>query len=431
MASTKKTVLILGAGLCSPPVIKYLDQHNYHVIVGNRTKEHAEKITKSLKNAEAIELDIEKPEGVKLLEEITPKVDAIVSMLPYLFHAVAAKIAVANKKHFFTTSYVSDAMKQFDEPAKQAGVVLINECGVDPGTDHMSAMRTIDKVRKEGGKITSFTSFCGGLPAPANNDNPFGYKLSWAPRGVLLASRNDALYLKDGADVKIQGKDLFDNYVVQDIEGLGKFEAYPNRNSKQYIDIYKLPETKTMLRGTFRNIGWCSTIKKIADLGYLNIDNNSSLEGKSYSQITGQLIQSDATGDALKQKVADHLKISVTDAIIGRMEWLGLFDSNKKVGHVATYLDALCDLCKEKLVYKEGEVDMLLMRHEFTAEYSDRTEYLSTTLIDYGIKGGDSSMSRTVSIPVAIAVRMVLEGRVKLTGIQTPVIPELYNPILD
>jgi len=293
----------------------------------------------------------------------------------------------------------------------------------------MSAMRVINRVRAEGGDIVSFRSFCGGLPAPEDNNNPYGYKLSWAPRGVLLASRNDAHFLKDGKDVNIAGKDLFDNFEVVDIAGVGKFEAYPNRNSTQYIDIYGIKNVKTMVRGTYRNIGWCPTIKKIADLGYLSID-ELSLEGKTYADLMRSKVNA-SPSDNLREKVAQQVNLKPDDAILDRMEWLGLFSNKQVAAGVKTYLDALCELCKERLVYNKGERDMLLMRHEFVAEFPNKREYISSLLVDFGIPNGDSSMSRTVSIPVAIAVRMVMEGKFTKPGIQIPIIPELYNPILD
>lgn len=288
-------------------------------------------------------------------------------------------------------------------------------------------MRIINKAHEEGGKIEHFTSYCGGLPAPEDNDNPFGYKLSWAPRGVLLASKNDALFLENGKDVKIEGKVLFDNYKTFNIEPLGEFEGYPNRNSKHYIEIYGIPEVQTIIRGTFRNKGWCSTIKKIADLGYLSID-NEDLSGKKYSEVMASIL---GTSENMKQVCANKLGINSDDGIIGRLEWIGLFGDEIIAQKTTTKLDALCHLFKNKLVYKPGERDLLLMQHYFIIQYKDRKEHVTSTLIDYGIKNGDTSMSRTVSLPVAIAVKLVVEGKFTKTGLQVPMIKELYDPILD
>jgi saccharopine dehydrogenase (NADP+, L-glutamate forming)/spermidine synthase len=433
----QKSVLILGSGFCTPPLVRYLAEHKFFVILANRTLENAQKLVESLgidtANIEPRGLDIEKEEGQELLEELAPRVDAVVSMLPYLFHPIAARAAMKHNKHFFTTSYATDVMRQLDKEAKEKGLIIINECGVDPGTDHMSAMKIIHDAKSKGGDVVSFTSFTGGLPAPDSNNNPFGYKLSWAPRGVLLASRNDAHYLKDGKDVDIPGKDLFDHFHIVDIEGVGKLEAYPNRNSTQYIDIYGIPQTQTMLRGTYRYPGWCSTIKKMADLGYLDLT-EQSFEGKTYLDIAKQKlnVEGELSLNEVKEKVAQTLNLSggANDRIVSNMEWIGLFGEKQIASGTKTYLDALCNLFKEKLRYSKGETDMIVMRHEFVVDYPDRKEYISSTLLDYGIPNGDSSMSRTVSLPVAIAVRLVLEGAITLTGLQIPIVPELYNPIL-
>jgi len=247
-----------------------------------------------------------------------------------------------------------------------------------------------------------------------------------------LASRNAAHYLKDGKIVDIKGEDLFDNFEIVDFPELGeknrRIEAYPNRDSTKYIDVYGIPETRTILRGTYRNEGWCPTIKKIADLGYLSIE-KQDLGGKTYDQVTGQLI---GASENIKEKVAAKFNLPIDHKIISNMEWIGLF-SNEVVPKESsgTYLDALCHLFKEKLVYKPGERDLILMKHEFIAEYSDRREYISSTLIDYGIPNGHTSMSRTVGLPVAITTRLVLEGKIKLTGLQLPIVPQLYNLILN
>jgi saccharopine dehydrogenase (NADP+, L-glutamate forming)/spermidine synthase len=318
-------------------------------------------------------------------------------------------------------------MRQLDQQAKDSNIIIINECGVDPGTDHMSAMKIIHDVQSRGGKVVSFKSYCGGLPAPDNNNNPFGYKLSWAPRGVLLASRNNATFLQDGKTVTIPGKDLFDNYMIEDTP-IGKVEGYPNRDSTQYLDVYGLKDCKTIIRGTYRYPGWCSTIKKIGDMGYLSID-PQNFEGKTYAEITARAIgASDATN--LRQKVAEFSKLEPDHRILSNMEWIGLFSNTPVPSDAKTYLDALCAQCKDKLRYAPGEKDMLLMKHEFIVEFDDRKEWITSTLIDYGIPHGNTSMSRTVSLPVAIAVRLVLDGHLKLRGLQFPTTPEVYTPIL-
>lgn len=291
----------------------------------------------------------------------------------------------------------------------------------------MSAMKIIDYVHNNNGKIVSFTSFTGGLPAPDSNNNPYGYKVSWSPRGVLLAGRNDAHYLKDGKEVRIKGADLFQNCKQMEVPGMGLFEGYPNRDSMSYIDIYNIPETKTMLRGTYRNIGWCETLDAIADLGLLDLEERS-FDKMTYADLMRSL--TDINSKNLKEAVAKAAKLEPNNKVISRLEWLGLFDETPIPPNVNTRLDALCHLFEQKMQYIPGERDMIVMHHEFIAEYPDKKQRITSTMIDYGISNGDSSMSRTVALPVAIASRMILEEKIKLTGVHRPIIPEIYEPIL-
>jgi len=325
-------------------------------------------------------------------------------------------------------------MRAIEQTTKKAGIIMINECGVDPGTDHMSAQKLMDEVHAKGGKIEGFTSYCGGLPAPDSNNNPLGYKFSWAPRGVLLASRNSALFLKDGKEETIPGNVLFQSYSIERVEGLdADLELYPNRNSVQYLDVYKLKdECKTIIRGTYRYRGWCDTIKKLSDLGYLDIT-ESDLSGQTYSHITGTLIKSSATGQDLKAAVAKHLNLDPSHQIINHLEWIGLFGDDK-ISNCKTKLDALCSAMLSRMQYAPGERDMLVMKHTFNCVFpaEGKRRIYTSKLLDYGLLNGDSSMSRTVSLPVAIATKLVLEGKLShLKGIVIPTLPELYNPILE
>jgi len=307
----------------------------------------------------------------------------------------------------------------------------MSDSGVDPGTDHMSAMRVIDGVHSNGGKIVSFKSVCGALPAPDSNDNPFGYKFSWAPRGVLLASKNSALYLRDGKDVTIDGKDLFDSFEVEEFPGIGTLEVYPNRNSKGYVDVYGIKDVQTMMRGTYRWRGWCTSIKNISELGWLSTE-EKPIGGHTYRDVTAMLlgIKSPDLGD-IKVHAAKKLNLDLDSKVLSNIQWLGLLGEEKIPEKIKTPLDALCNIALERLKYAPGERDMIVMKHEFIAEYPDRREYLTSKLVDFGIPNGETSISRTVALPVAIAIRLILEGKVQLTGLQIPTTPQLYVPILD
>lgn len=430
--SEMKTVLVLGCGLVAPPLIHYLHEHGYKLIVANRTVSRAEAVIKTLKNARAVEFDVDAPDAFEKLDKITQECDLVVSLLPYLYHVQAAKIALKYQKHFCTTSYVSEEMKKLDEEAQKAGVVLLNECGVDPGLDHMSAKKIIDEVHAHGGKLMSFFSICGGLPAPQSNNNPLGYKLSWSPRGVLLAGRNNATFLVDGDKVAVPGVRLYDPdvYRVDEVEGVGKLEWYPNRDSTAYVDIYSVPEVQTIIRGTYRNAGWCEFLKAIATFGFNSTD-VISIGGKTCAEFASQVL-GDANS-APKQFIADKLQIALDHPIMQKFEFLGLFSSELRVPEkVNTALDALCFLFERSLQYAHGEKDMIVMRHTFEVEYSlSHRETLQSTLIDQGLQpDGYSSMARTVTLPVAAAIRAILDGRMKAKGLMRPVEPEIYNLVL-
>jgi len=422
-----KTVLVLGAGLVTRPLVDYLLKHNVRVRVASRTVAKAEKLISGHSNGEAIQWTVDKKNELrKMIEEA----NLVVSLLPANYHAEIAKLCIELGTNMATTSYVSPEMKALDKPAKENGIVILNECGVDPGIDHMSAMRIVHDVESRGGKITSFMSYCGGLPAPEANTNPFGYKFSWSPKGVLLAGKNNAKYRKNGKDISIDGKDLFANHWEVDVPSFGKLEGYPNRNSLDYIETYGFEGIETMFRGTLRNQGWCETLKAIVDLNYVDIK-EQDWSGKTYIDLGWEVLGQQPNGE-LRKAMADKLGIQEGSFILDNFEWLGLFSSNKLPIEKGGIIDVLTETMLNKMSYEKVERDMLVLYHNFIAEYKNgKKEEITSTMIDYGIPNGDSSMSRTVSLPVAIGVRMILEGKFNKPGVWVPVIPELYNPILD
>ena len=422
-----KKILVLGAGLVSRPGVDYLlGQKNLSVTVASRTVSKAEKLVKGHSNGRAVAVDVENDRD---LAALIRDHDIIISLLPWIHHVKVATLCLENGKHMVTTSYVSEGMKRLDQAVREKKLLFLNEIGVDPGIDHMSAMKIIHAVHDEGGKILHFHSYCGGLPAPEDNNNPFGYKFSWSPRGVILASRNSGRFLENGKIVEIEGKDLFLNYKVEEIEGLGKFEVYPNRDSVPYQDLYGLHEALTVIRGTYRNLGWCETLKKIVDLGMVDETPRPELKGVSYKKLTADLVGCPAD-QHVKEATAKKLGILPDSEIIERLEWLGLF-SDEIVPDVDNRLDILSERMQKKLFFKEGEKDMLILRHRFQVENKDKSmDLITSTLIDFGIPGGDSSMARTVSLPMAIATRLVAEDTISLKGVQTPVHREIYEPVL-
>lgn len=421
-----KKVLVLGAGLVAGPLVRYLlNVDEFVVTVASRTVAKAKALTSDAANGIALSLDVSDESG---LEALIASHDLSISLLPYVYHPVVARLCVKHRKQMVTASYVKPEMQTLDAEAQKAGVILLNEIGVDPGIDHMSAMDVIHQIKSKGGKLVSFTSNTGGLPAPDANDNPFGYKFSWAPRGVVLAGKNPAKFLKDGNVVDVPGAELFTHHWPCEIVGFGELEVYPNRDSMPYIKAYGIPDVTSMFRGTLRYPGWCDTLKKIVDLGLLDEAQRDDIAGLTYGGLIARLINSD--GASLTADAAAFLGIGIDSDPIARMKWLGLFSSDVIPTADNTYLDVLASRMLSKMEYAPGERDMLVMQHEFVAEYADRTEKITSTMIDYGIPGGDSSMSRLVGLPAAIAARMILQGEINLTGVHVPMIPEIYKPVL-
>jgi saccharopine dehydrogenase-like NADP-dependent oxidoreductase len=422
-----KTVLVLGAGLVTKPLVQYLLKHNFRVRVASRTVSKAEKLIDGHVNGEAIEWTVDQTDRLK---QMISECDLAVSLLPAAYHPVVAEMCIELRKDMATTSYVSPAMQALDAPAKEAGVVILNESGVDPGIDHMSAMRIIHDVEAKGGKVVSFMSYCGGLPASEANTNPYGYKFSWSPKGVLLAGKNDGRYRKDGEEIYVPGPELFSHYWHLEIPGIGELEAYPNRDSLGYIELYGLEGIPTMFRGTLRYKGWCDTLKATADMGYLE-DTEKDWTGKTFADWGWELVGKAPSGD-LRAAFAEKLNVPSDSFILDRFEWLGLFSDEPLPIDKGGAIDVMTALKLAKMPYEPGERDMIILYHNFIAEYpGGKKEEITSTLIDYGIPHGDSSMARTVSLPAAVGARMILEGKFKQPGVWVPVIPELYNPVLD
>jgi saccharopine dehydrogenase-like NADP-dependent oxidoreductase len=424
-----KRVVVFGAGLVVRAHVRYLLDHGYQVTVASRTVSKAEEILDGHPNGTPMAYDITvEPDK---LESIIADHDVAVSLLPWQFHPQVARACLNVGKHMVTTSYVKDEMSALDAEAKEKGIILLNELGVDPGIDHMTAMQVIDRVHAEGGKITTFQSYCGGLPAPEANDNPYGYKFSWSPRGVILAGLNNARYRRDGQVVEVPGEQLFDHVwdVPVVIEGQHTdLQGYPNRDSMPYTEVYGIDPRDVMFRGTLRFPSWCAIQKQTARLGWLATEGIDGLEGKTYADLTAMLTGIDGTDD-LKAKVASKLGVDTDGPEVSGMEWLGLFSRDPLSGPTAP-VDILTQRMLEKMSYNENERDLLVLQHTFVAEFADKTEHITSTMIDFGIPGGDSSMNRTVGLPAAVGVHFILDGRFTQPGVIVPVMKEFYEPAI-
>jgi saccharopine dehydrogenase-like NADP-dependent oxidoreductase len=422
-----KKVLILGAGMVVKPIVTYLLDKDYFVTVATRTRSKAEDMIQGHKNGEAVAWTVD---DLVKFDEMVSSHDLVVSLLPWTYHIMVAEHCIKHKKNMVTTSYVKPEMKALDQKAKDAGIIILNELGLDPGIDHMGAMRIIDHVHGKGGEIEEFYSICGALPGPEAANNPFKYKFSWSPKGVVMAGNNDGKYLRYGKIVEVPTEDLFKNPLSVDFPEVGKLEIYPNRDSLPYIELYGIPETKTMMRGTFRFPGWCESIDAIKALGLIT-SQEYDFTDKTYAQMLALLIgEIDAIN--IREKVANFLGLPLDAYAINALEWLGVFEERSMGRGVDTPYEITSDLMIEKMVLGQNERDMVAMQHVFLASYPDGSkEVIKSSMLDFGTLATDTAAARTVALPAAIGVEMILKGQIEVKGVHIPVIPAVYNPILD
>lgn len=421
-----KKVLILGAGMVVKPIVTYLLEKDYLVTVASRTKSKADIIIGDHPNGTSLAWTVD---DEATLERLVEEHDLTVSLLPFAYHVMVAKLCIRHKKNMVTTSYVLPKMKALDAEAKAAGIIILNELGLDPGIDHMSAMRIIDHVHEKGGKIEEFYSFCGALVAPEVEKNPFNYKFTWAPKGVVMASNNDGKYLRRGVEKYIPTEDLFKDPVKVDVDTVGPLEVYPNRDSLPYVELYGIPETTTMFRGTFRYDKWCEVLDGMKALNLLSND-KINMEGMTYAELLAK-----AAGlpgiDNLKNAVAEKLGGDESGYVRDALEWLGFFGDDAVDRGEDTPFEVTSDVMISKMMIGVDERDMVVLQHTFVAAYGDKKEVIRSTMVDYGTQQTDTSIARTVALPAACGVDMILQGQISATGVYIPVIPEIYNPILD
>ena len=430
----KKNVLILGSGFVAGPIVDYLCRFDdTFVTVGSVLESEAKKLVAGRRNAAFAELDVN---DEKALDVFVGKNDLVISIIPAPFHPKVARVCIDKGKNMVTASYISPEMRALNDEARNANLTIMNEIGLDPGIDHLSAKKIIDEVHADGGKVRSFVSWCGGLPSPEASDNPLGYKFSWSPRGVLTAGKNSAQYLRDGEVVNVKGKDLFASAETVDIYPGYNLEGLPNRNSLPYKDDYGIPEAETMFRGTLRFGGFSNIMLGLNSLGLLDDSPNDML--KSDSLTWCQLMRSSmGLGDqfsnwktAVGSKLVSEGKVERASAVVDACEWLGLF-SDELVGKAPSVMDAFCNLLQRKLGYGPSERDMVILHHIFEIENGNgQWERKTSTLVSYGEPSSYTAMAKTVGFPAAIASRLILEGKVTEKGVIAPLNKEVYEPTL-
>lgn len=382
--------------------------------------------------AGAISLDVT---DEKALDAEVAKVDLVISLIPYTFHVNVVKAAIKNKKHVVTTSYINPQLKALEQEIKDAGITVMNEIGLDPGIDHLYAIKTIEEVHAQNGKIKSFLSYCGGLPAPESSDNPLGYKFSWSSRGVLLALRNSASYWKDGKIVEVKSEDLMATAQPYFIYPGFAFVAYPNRDSTTYKELYNIPEAETVIRGTLRFQGFPEFIKVLVDIGFLKDEASEIFSSPvAWKEATSKLVgASSSSEEDIVAKINQLTKFKSDDdqkRIIAGLKWLGLFSDNKTTPR-GNALDTLCATLEENMQYEEGERDLVCLQHKFGIEWANgETEIRTSTLVDYGNPDGYSSMAKLVGVPCAVATQQILDGTMSVKGLLAPMSSTINDTIM-
>jgi len=421
-----KKVLILGAGLVVKPMVEYLLKNNINLLIASPMKERADEMIKGNPLGSSADWSMDDP---ATLEKLVDEHDITVSLLPYKYHTDVAKVCLRHRKHLVTTSYVQKEMEPLDKEARDKGILLLNETGLDPGIDHMSAMRIIDHIHNKKGKVEEFYSLCGALPASEAAENPLGYKFSWSPKGVILASRNSALYLKNGKNIFIEPANLFKDRFNYSFPEIGDLEVYPNRDSISYSGIYGIPEVQTMYRGTFRYKGWCETLDAMKSLNMLD-DSVKNYRGMSNAEFMAE--RGGVAVTEIKKNIAVKLGLGMDSTAITALEYLGFFSNEILQYPETTPFEITSDRMIKLMLLRDNERDMVLLQHIFLAAYPDGTkEVIKSSMLDFGSPSTNTSIARTVALPAAIAVKMILEKKIILSGVHRPVVPQIYNPVLD
>ncbi len=429
-----KKVLLIGAGKSTSSLMAYLKEKapsdDLHITIVDKNLSLAEKIVGedehfTLKNLNIFD-DIIRGTLVK-------ESDLVISMLPARFHMQVALDAIKYSKHMVTASYISDELKALDDEIKAKGLVFMNEIGLDPGIDHMSAMRIIDRIKNEGAKIILFESFTGGLVAPESDDNLWHYKFTWNPRNVVVAGQGGvAKFLHAGQYKYIPYQRLFRRTEFLDIDQYGRFEAYPNRDSLKYQKVYGLDEVKTLYRGTIRRIGFSRAWNVFVQLGMT--DDTYTMED-SENMTKREFVNAFlpfSPSDSVELKLRQYMKIDQDDELWLKLEELDLFNDKDKIGLPnATPAQMLQKILEDKWTLKPQDKDMIVMYHKFGYEKNGIRKQIDSQLV---VKGDDqiyTAMAKTVGLPVGIAALKILKGDIKNPGVQLPITPEVYEPILN
>lgn len=426
-------ILVIGSGKSTSYLFKYLldksDSENLHITVGDLDLDNAKKMIGNHQNATAITLDVFDKTS---RENAVKNADIVISMLPARFHIEVAKDCLTYGKNMVTASYISDEMQALDQQAKDKGLVFMNEIGVDPGIDHMSAMQVIDRIRDNGGKMILFESFCGGLLAPESDNNLWNYKFTWNPRNVVVAGQGGAAkFLQENTYKYIPYHRLFRRTEFLDVEGFGRFEAYANRDSLKYQSVYGLDNIRTLYRGTMRRVGFSRAWQAFVLLGMTDdsytIDDS---ENMSYRDFVNSFLPYSPT-DSVELKFRHALKIDQDDIVWDKFVELDIFNPNKMVQlKKATPAQILQKILMDSWTLAQEDKDMLVMYHKFGYELDGKKHQIDATMVCVGEDQTYTAMAKTVGLPVAIATLAILNKKITTPGVQLPIHKEVYTPIL-
>lgn len=429
-----KNILLIGAGRSSSTLIRYLlnesKKENWFIRIADQDLDLINKKINNHPQAEGFKFNIE---DLELANEEIKKADIVISMLPWRFHIEVAKLCVKNKKNLITPSYISPEIKALDKEAKEAGIMIMNELGVDPGIDHMSAMKLIHEVRERGDKVVHFESFTGGLVAPESDNNPWNYKFTWNPRNVVLAGQGGAAkFIEEGEYKYIPYHKLFRRTEFINIEGYGKFEGIANRDSLKYQSVYNLEDVRTIYRGTLRRVGFSRAWDVFVQLGATDdsyvIENS---ENMTYRQFINSFLAYNPH-DSVELKLRYYLKIDQDDTLWEKLVWLGIFENTKIGLKKATPAQILQKILEDKWHLDENDKDMIVMWHKLKYAKKDGSEKeVQSSMVAIGEDQSHTAMSITVGLPVGICCKHVLNGNIKDTGVLMPIEPHIYLPILD
>ncbi|MDG1298142.1 MAG: saccharopine dehydrogenase C-terminal domain-containing protein [Saprospiraceae bacterium] len=426
-----KSILILGAGRSSTTLINYLikaaEEHGWMVTVADTDLDIALSKTEHSKNALGVQLDVN---DVAKRQDLIRDKNVVVSLLPAFLHPIVAKDCLEFSKHLVTASYLNEDIRSMEQEALAKGLLFMGEMGLDPGIDHMSAMQKINEIKAEGATLSAFYSNTGGLIAPESDDNPWSYKFTWNPRNVVLAGQGTAQYLNAGKIKYIPYNRLFSERKVIQVPELGPYDVYANRDSLPYRKLYGIENVPTILRGTIRANGYCDAWDTLVKIGLTDDSYGLDLESiKTYRELVESFIL--GTYPDIKTGVSNFLGLPLDHEIIRKLEWTELFSDRPIKLKRATPAQALEDLLLDKWALKKEDKDMIIMQHQFEYVLDGESKKLISSMVTKGEDSVNTSMAKTVGLPVAILVKLLLLGKVSLTGVHIPVMAEIYEPVLE